>query len=460
MSRAARSPFPRISLLSGLLVLGLSGCATKEFVQKEVDVVHLRINKLERQIGEAGQRIDANAGRIQAGEERLGRAEAGADSLHKRLDETQADLEGANRNLAGLLAGLNTANQRIDTNTREIADGRARVETLAQQLGAASQRVDGVFANLAQADARLAALETAGRHEAAMAPAASSSAPAMRAEAPVAAAVPETAPASLQERLERVDSLIDAVQQRISANSAAIEGSATRIGALESGLEAAGRRDAEAEAALQQTQAQIGTAQSRLAAAEQRIDANGMALREMDTRIETVAGGLRDADARLRDGEKHLGEMGERLDGHRRAEAALSQTAEEALARATAAGKLAEGRLLAETVLSDEVGFASNRAELSDAARQALGALVERLKGQNQGVFIEVQGHTDDSGRAKANLTLSRQRAEAVRDFLHAAGIPLHRLAVLAYGETRPVADNETLDGRAKNRRVVLVVLK
>jgi outer membrane protein OmpA-like peptidoglycan-associated protein len=153
--------------------------------------------------------------------------------------------------------------------------------------------------------------------------------------------------------------------------------------------------------------------------------------------------------------------VGERLARNEAADVVASATAKEALERAQAAGKLVEGRLLAETVLSEEIGFDFEHAALNDASRQTLTAFADKLKAENQGVYIEVQGHTDDTGPAESNRRLAQQRAEAVRDFLHReAGIPLHRLTVAAYGETRPVADNKTREGRIKNRRVVLVVLK
>jgi len=139
-----------------------------------------------------------------------------------------------------------------------------------------------------------------------------------------------------------------------------------------------------------------------------------------------------------------------------------SKTAREALERAVAAGKLAEGKLLFETVLSDDqVRFGFDRAELSDGAKEALAAFAERLKSANENVFIEIQGHTDAIGTEAYNLKLGEARAEAVRRELNQAhGLPLHRMSVISYGESEPVASNDNREDRARNRRVVLVVLK
>jgi len=139
----------------------------------------------------------------------------------------------------------------------------------------------------------------------------------------------------------------------------------------------------------------------------------------------------------------------------------LSDTAKEALARAQEAGKLAKGKLVYEVALTDDqVRFGLDSSELSNDAKAALDAVAGRLKADNQGVYIEIQGHTDGTGSADWNRVLGARRAEAVMRYLNIqGGLPLHRMNTISYGESKPVADNGTRDGRAKNRRVVLVVL-
>lgn len=138
-----------------------------------------------------------------------------------------------------------------------------------------------------------------------------------------------------------------------------------------------------------------------------------------------------------------------------------SKTAQEALDRALAAGKLAEGKLLYEVSLTDDqVRFAFDKAELGDEAKTVLTNLANQLKAENRNVYIEIQGHTDSIGGEEYNHRLGSERAEAVRRFLNQQGIPLHRMSVISYGESEPVADNGTREGRAQNRRVVLVILE
>lgn len=144
--------------------------------------------------------------------------------------------------------------------------------------------------------------------------------------------------------------------------------------------------------------------------------------------------------------------------------AKLSDTAKEALKRAEEAGKLAKGRFLYEVTLSDEtVKFALGKAELGKEFQAAIDALATRIKndGKNKNLYVEIQGHTDSLGSEKFNLKLGQERAEAVMRYMNMQqGIPLSVMNVISYGEYKPIDDNKTAAGRAKNRRVTIVVLE
>lgn len=73
---------------------------------------------------------------------------------------------------------------------------------------------------------------------------------------------------------------------------------------------------------------------------------------------------------------------------------------------------------------------------------------------------IEIQAYTDSMGEAAYNQTLSEQRANSVRDYMIGKGIAANRMEAKGYGESRPVADNGTRDGRAENRRVELKIIE
>lgn len=167
----------------------------------------------------------------------------------------------------------------------------------------------------------------------------------------------------------------------------------------------------------------------------------------VSTRVDEVEGQVEQAQTRLDTHDRQIGEA--------------SRTAQEALQRAQEAGKLAEGKFLYETVLTDEkVKFGFDMAELSDDAKAALDQFASQLKQENKSVYIEIQGHTDSVGSDKYNEELGMLRAEAVRRYLNQQhGIPLHRINVISYGESAPIADNQSRQGRSQNRRVALVVL-
>lgn len=192
----------------------------------------------------------------------------------------------------------------------------------------------------------------------------------------------------------------------------------------------------------------------------------GEQIRPVNGRVDAVEGALgaqsRAMTGGLEAANKRLDGVEATLKAHDARIVEASGTAREALDRALAAGKLAEGKLLYETVVSDAaLKFSSTGNALSADAKAALDSFAADLKSRNQNVYVEIQGHTDSTGPEDLNERLGLRRAEAVRRYLAiAGGIPLHRLAVVSYGETVPVADNKTRQGRAANRRVALVVLR
>jgi peptidoglycan-associated lipoprotein len=142
--------------------------------------------------------------------------------------------------------------------------------------------------------------------------------------------------------------------------------------------------------------------------------------------------------------------------------ASVDKKAGDAMTRAEAAEAAAKGKLIYSVTLSnDKVTFPKNRAIVSDDAKAMIDEAIVDLKTANKGVFFEIEGHTDSTGPEELNRRLGHERAEAVRDYLHNEhGIALNRMAVISYGEAKPVVDNKTRDNRAQNRRVVIEVLE
>ena len=105
----------------------------------------------------------------------------------------------------------------------------------------------------------------------------------------------------------------------------------------------------------------------------------------------------------------------------------------------------------------DDVAFASGQSKLRAEADEPLAQLVEFVR-QAPDKQIRIEGHTDSTGSANANQVLSQRRAEAVRDALVAAGIDASRMTAVGVGAERPVAPNDSPEGRARNRRVDVIL--
>ena len=103
------------------------------------------------------------------------------------------------------------------------------------------------------------------------------------------------------------------------------------------------------------------------------------------------------------------------------------------------------------------IEFATATATLSDASQSELDRIAQILQ-RNDHLKFEVAGHTDNTGNYQRNVNLSQRRAEAVRQYLVDQGVAADRLTAKGYGSDQPVADNASAEGRARNRRVELVL--
>ena len=203
----------------------------------------------------------------------------------------------------------------------------------------------------------------------------------------------------------------------------------------------ASRRDAaraRAEAERLRVQAQIQAEEAERL--RQQAAADALAIQDVEATLEGVAGA-----------------QTARLGAAREKEAALARQEAELVA----GGKLPPARRDARGEVFSLAGdaFASGQASLTGAAASSVKTLAAYLQAGPQ-VSVTVEGHTDNQGAAAANLALSQRRADAVRDALVAAGLPRASVKAVGRGHLQPVADNASAAGRAKNRRVEVVVSK
>ena len=102
------------------------------------------------------------------------------------------------------------------------------------------------------------------------------------------------------------------------------------------------------------------------------------------------------------------------------------------------------------------INFDTGKSTIKPESKPIVEQIVQMMK-SNPGLKISVEGHTDNVGNPKSNKTLSDERAKAVVAAIVAQGVDAKRLGTAGYGQDKPIADNKTEEGRAKNRRVELV---
>jgi len=107
----------------------------------------------------------------------------------------------------------------------------------------------------------------------------------------------------------------------------------------------------------------------------------------------------------------------------------------------------------------NDIYFGFNKFELSEESKMVLDQLIEFLT-ESPSICIQIQGHTDNIGNDADNMKLSENRARSVYNYIVLKGIAVKRLTYHGYGKTMPVTDNDSEEGRAKNRRTVFVITK
>lgn len=104
------------------------------------------------------------------------------------------------------------------------------------------------------------------------------------------------------------------------------------------------------------------------------------------------------------------------------------------------------------------ITFATDSSTVQPQFRPTLDKVADVLDRYNQ-TYVDVYGHTDSTGSDAYNQALSERRADAVAEYLTMRGVESARLEALGYGETQPIADNDTVEGRAQNRRVEIKIV-
>lgn len=194
----------------------------------------------------------------------------------------------------------------------------------------------------------------------------------------------------------------------------------------------------------------------------------------VDSKVDSLSGSLEETQARTKQVEGRVSEVDQKAGAAQKTASSAASAASAADAKAAEAARAANAvdaradaieastrRLVYEVVLTEEEGqFKFNGVDLPDAAKKSIDDMINQLKADPKGVYFEIEGHTDSSGPEALNEEIGLERADAVKRYLYEEHqIPLHKMNIISFGETRPIAPNTTRDGRAQNRRVVIRVL-
>jgi outer membrane protein OmpA-like peptidoglycan-associated protein len=195
---------------------------------------------------------------------------------------------------------------------------------------------------------------------------------------------------------------------------------------------------------------------------------------QVSSKVDTLSQSLEETQQRTKQNEAKINDVDGKAGAAQGAADHAQSSANEADSKAVAANDAAKAaaakadevdknskRLVYTVVLSeDEGGFKFNKVELPDDAKAKIDQLVSQIKADPKGAYFEIEGHTDNVGDKAVNEKIGMERAQAVARYLYEQHqIPLHRINVISYGEDKPVAPNNTKDGRAQNRRIVIKVL-
>src|SRR5215204_2730521 len=194
----------------------------------------------------------------------------------------------------------------------------------------------------------------------------------------------------------------------------------------------------------------------------------------VNSKVDTLTGTVEETQERTRQNATRIGDVDQKAEAAARSATDARSAADTAAQRAQAANTAATAvntrvdevvassrRLVYEVTLSEDQGnFRFNKTDLPDEAKARLDEIVNTLKTDPKGIYIEIEGHTDNVGAKALNERLGMERAETVKRYLYEQHqVPLHKINVISYGEEKPVAPNKNRQGRAQNRRVVVRIL-
>ncbi|MGA9992186.1 MAG: OmpA family protein [Thiobacillaceae bacterium] len=216
---------------------------------------------------------------------------------------------------------------------------------------------------------------------------------------------------------------------------------------------------------MKQGQASLGIAQQKLEARIARLEADSAAQTARLDQMGPTSAELKSQMDALRSQasaqQSDLSTLSGRLDKQATALAQASEAAADAV-KIARDSRMVSGKIVDSLTLTDDmVLYNYEQPELTPKGRKAMDELIARARPQLPYIFIEIIGYSDDASLGSQNRRIALERAESIRRYLfEVGGIPLHRMSEISYGALRPVDEDNSLEGRSRNRRVTVQVLK
>ena len=230
---------------------------------------------------------------------------------------------------------------------------------------------------------------------------------------------------------------------------------------LESQAAATGRQLGD----MNQAQASLAAAQQKLEARLAKLEANNAAqtarldqIGPTSTELKNQLNALQSQSAAQN---AAISALSGRADKQDTALAQAREAADDAV-KIARDSRMVSGKVVDVLTLTDDmVLYSYEQPDLTAKGKAALDELIARARPQLPYIFIEVIGYSDDYSLNSQNRRIALDRAESVRRYLfEVGGIPLHRMSTISYGDLKPIASNDSIEGRSRNRRVMIQVLK
>lgn len=266
----------------------------------------------------------------------------------------------------------------------------------------------------------------------------------------------QAATASRQfEDMKQAQAGLAAAQQNLEARVAKLE---ANTAAQTARLDQFGPTSTELKNQLDTLQNQSATQQAVLSAFSGRVDKQDAALAQAREAADDAVKTSHDSSTAQ---QAALSTLTSRVDKQDTALAQAREAADDAV-KISRDSRMVSGKVVDSLTLTEGmVLYSYEQPDLTARGKAALDELIARARPQLPYIFIEIIGYSDDYSLNSQNRRIALDRAESVRRYLfEVGGIPLHRMSTISYGDLKPIASNDSIEGRSRNRRVMIQVLK